>query len=188
MSPKLWCLPGFILIFTSIGCISGQEGLYSLISAHDAAQAKLYSFQVRINYYGQYITNQTETLSRLLTDLVIDRLETMTTAEEGFRMQGCILLVATEVLFTMFDVGDDYDDVQRKMIEFHQSVLKELMDINILTDFEAFHNTHQEHLADLADKLNSDLLDSLVESLRDLVSAQDYLGPRLVQCLSEVEK
>lgn len=189
MSPK-WLLPGILLLIgvINIGVSGQEEGFYYLISAHEATQETLFSFKVRVHYYGEYITNETETLSRLLTDLVAAELETITTAAEGFRMQGCVLQVATMALSTLFNVRDVYEEIQHKMVAFNQLVLETLLSENILTDLDGFSTTHQANLDELTDELNSDLLNNLVEVLRDLVSAQDYLGPRLAQCLSEVEK
>lgn len=102
-------------------------------------------------------------------------------------MQGCLLIVGTQALFTIFAVSEDYELVQNKMVQFQQSVLRELLTLNILTELDEFSAAHQEHLNDMAERLNMDLLERLVESIRGLVSAQDSLGLMLTQCLSDVE-
>lgn len=82
-----WLLPGLLLVVVAvINGVSSQEEFYHLIRAHEAAHEMLYSFKVRVAFYGEYITNETEILSRILTDQITLKLESITT---GRRVSVC---------------------------------------------------------------------------------------------------
>lgn len=84
---------------------------------HESAMNMLFSFEVSANVYGLVMNDEAEKLSRALTDRVVEKLETISSAEEGFRMQGCVLQVSTMALSVIWDVHDQIERVHNGSVD-----------------------------------------------------------------------
>lgn len=178
----------FLILFLTCASVTAQDFNY-LSYAHESAMSMLFSFEVSANLYGSLMTDEAEKLSRALTDRVVDRLETISSIEEGFRMQGCVLQASTMALSVIWDVHDHIGRVHNGSVDFHQSVIRELMDVNILTtDFDTFYNEFRIHLYEAYNYLNYVLLTNVINSLQDLINVGDFLIPMLENCLGGVQK
>lgn len=180
----------FLVIFllaTTRLYVSGQDFNY-LTYAHETAMNMQYTFEVSLNFFGQFLTTEAEQLSRSLTTRTIDTIAVSSTYEDGYKIMGCILPVSTMSLSFIWDVVDKLEPVGEETVDFHQSVLEELTRVNILKiDFETFYYQFSERLSRKYSHLNDVLLVDVVDSLDSLISGKEFLTFLLGNCLDGVK-
>lgn len=178
-----------IIILTISAKFAFSQDFNYLTYVHQSAMEMQYTFEVSINYYGQYLNNAAEQLSRALSDRVFDKMETISTYEEGYVLQGCILQTSTVALALIFDVVEQMEPVNNRTTDFHQSVLRELMEVNILmTDFDTFYYQFNVRLQESYRYLNDVLLINMMSSLQSLIDADAFLVLLLETCLQGVQQ
>lgn len=179
---------GIILaIILCVSAVSSQDSTNYLVYAHETAMNMLFTVKTNSNTQTNRLTEEVDLLSLALTDRIADKLEDTLTQQQGYQIQGCILQVSTMALSVVWDVHDQLEYVYNESVDFHQSVIREIMDKDMLQiDFEHFYYEFMEHLYERYYHLN----DALVEvdaSIQGLVAAKAFLMSMVDNCLGGVK-
>lgn len=176
----------FLGCLLSLHTVAGQDRNY-LTHAHETAM----DFQQRIKTSANELTvrlaREAEVLSKGLTDRVIVKQETISRAEQGYKLQGCILKVSTIALSIVMDIHEMLENVYHRSLEFDQGVILGITDKNLLlVDFQAFYS-------DLANLFNDTyleldyVLNQIENRIWGVVIAKEWLYPMIDECLQGVE-
>lgn len=176
-----------LAVFPLSGTVSGQGSTNYLVYAHDTAMNMMFTVKTNSNAQTDRLSEEALQLSNALTDRLADKLqEPEMTQQQGYQMQGCILQVSTMSLSVIWDVHEQLERVYNRSVDFHQSVIRELTDQDVLQiDFEHFYYEFMEHLYERYYQLN-DLLVEVSDSIQGLASVKVFLMTMLDNCLGGV--
>lgn len=177
-------LLGVILSFCC--SITSAEDTNYLIFAYETALNFQYTVKTGANEETARLTAAAENLSRVLTDRATEKLETITTPEQAFQIQGCILQASTMSLTFIWNVHDKLEQVYAQSLDFHSAVIQEITDKNLLQiDFEHFYHDLTSHLREILNDLNDQLYE-ISNSIVALAGSTMMLDYMLEMCLQGV--
>lgn len=165
--------------------ITSAEDTNYLIFAYETALNVQHTVKTGANDQTARLTVAAEELSRVLTDRVIAKVDTITTPEQAF-IQGCILEASTKPLTYIRNVHDKLEHVYDQSLDFHSAVIQEITGKDLLQiDFEHFYHDLTNHLKEILADLN-DQLYVISNSIVALAGSTMMLDFTLENCLRGV--
>lgn len=174
-----------IVLLGLAGFAVAQANFNYLTYTHESAMAMHQMFEYSASYYQSYLSSEAESLSDLLMETAIARLETATNPAVGAAIQECLGMAYYSTNNLVTNVNYYLQQVHKESNDLHQVVNEELLVTNLMRiNFDNFYYAVTVRMYEKYDHINDVLLQEVIDHLVELVVNYYVVSIELERCLT----